>query len=207
MYKERRVLIVEDDPLVSRMIRGVLEQIGDIVAGEAVDGEQAVELTASLQPDVVLMDIKLPGINGIEATRLIYECCPTPVVILTAHETDHLVDRAGEAGAGAYLLKPPHASEMDRAITIAMARFDDMMELRRLNADLQETLAHVRTLEGLLPICANCKKIRNEQGQWQQLELYIRDHSGLDFTHGFCPTCLRKLYPEFFTEDDYGEWG
>jgi signal transduction histidine kinase len=141
------VLIVEDNPLVGEMIKGLLEEAGYTVVGEAADGFEAVEMTQSLRPDVVLMDIKMPGMDGIEATRLIYERCPTPVVMLTAYDTPEMVEEASAAGAGAYLIKPPNAREIEHAITIAMARFDDMMELRRLNAELQAEIAERKRAE------------------------------------------------------------
>ncbi|OQY19675.1 MAG: hypothetical protein B6I35_11395 [Anaerolineaceae bacterium 4572_32.2] len=132
-----RVLIVEDDYLVGEMVRGLLEEAGYTIVGEAGNGLEAVEMTQSLQPDVVLMDIAIPDMDGIEATRLIYEHCPTPVVALTAHETSEFVVGASEAGVGAYLIKPPNLREMERAIIVARARFNDMIELRRLNTKLQ----------------------------------------------------------------------
>lgn len=192
------VLLAEDDPLVSEMIRGTLEDLGYIVAGEAIDGQQAIELTRALRPDVVLMDIEMPRMNGIEATRDILELCPTPVVMLTAYETTVLVDEASMAGAGAYLVKPPKARDLERAIVIAMARFQDLIALRRLNDELQATLAKVKLLSGLLPICASCKKIRDDQGYWQQVEIYIRNHSEAEFTHGMCPDCMARYYPDFY---------
>ncbi|MBN1259590.1 MAG: response regulator [Anaerolineae bacterium] len=132
-----RVLIAEDDYLVSMMVRGLLESLGHVIAGEASDGHEAVELTASLRPDVVLMDLSMPHLDGIEATRLIHQVCPTPIVMLTAYDARELVARAGDVGVGAYLVKPPSRPDLERAIIIARARFDDMMALRRLNADLQ----------------------------------------------------------------------
>jgi AmiR/NasT family two-component response regulator len=197
-----RVLIAEDDYLISEMIKGLLEEIGYTAVGEAVDGLEAVEMTQSLRPDVVLMDIKMPDTDGLEATRLIFERCPTPVVVLTAYETPELVEEASAAGAGAYLVKPPSAREMERAIIIAMARFDDLTELRRLNAELQDALAEVKTLSGLLPICSSCKKIRDDEGYWNQLETYIQEHSNVMFSHGLCPDCAKKLYPEIFGSDE-----
>jgi AmiR/NasT family two-component response regulator len=204
VQKDTRVLIVEDETLVSRIIQEAVKEIGGIIAGRAASGLRAVEMAQSLQPDVILMDIGLPDIDGLEAARRIQECCPTPVVVLTAHETPELVERAGAAGVGAYLVKPPQAGDMDRVITIAMARFGDMVELRRLNAELQarnaelqEALAKVKTLSGLLPICASCKKIRDDQGYWHQIEVYIRDHSEANFSHGICPDCKKKLYPGY----------
>jgi YesN/AraC family two-component response regulator len=147
---------------------------------------------------------------------LIQERCPTPVVVVTAYETPELVEEASAVGVGAYLVKPPNAHEMERAITIAMARFDDLMELRRLNAELQagnqarerlilelqDALDRVKTLSGLLPICASCKKIRDDEGYWNQLEAYIQEHSDVVFSHGLCPECAKKLYPEIFGDDE-----
>jgi AmiR/NasT family two-component response regulator len=202
VQKDTRVLIVEDDSLVSEMIQGLLEKMSYVVVGRAVNGLQAVEMTQSTQPDVVLMDVRLPDMDGIEATRHIYESCPTPVVVLTAYDTPELVERASAAGVGAYLVKPPDADEIERAITIAIARFEDLMELRRLNAELQDTLDKVKTLSGLLPICSSCKKIRDDKGYWNQLEVYIRDHSEVEFSHGLCPECAKELYPEIFGGDD-----
>ena len=83
VQKDTRVLIVEDDSLVSEMIQGLLEERWYIIAGRAVNGLQAIEMTQSIQPDVVLMDIELPDMDGIEAARHVYESCPTPVVVLT----------------------------------------------------------------------------------------------------------------------------
>ncbi len=140
------VLIAEDDYLVSEMIRGLLEEMGYTVVGEAADGLEAVEMTESLRPDVVLMDLKMPDMDGIEAAQLICERCPTPVVVLTAHETPSLVVRASEAGVGAYLVKPANARAIERVITVARARFGDLMELRCLNAELQARNEELNTL-------------------------------------------------------------
>lgn len=214
--KDIRILIAEDDYLVGEMVRGMLLEMGYVIIGQASDGLEATELTQSLRPDIVLMDIKMPDMDGLQATRLIHERSPTPVVVLTAYETSELLQEASAAGVGAYLVKPPNPRDMDRAITIAMARFKDMIELRHLNAELQQryeerdklvhelqdALAKVKMLSGLLPICASCKKIRDDQGYWKQIEVYIRDHSEAEFTHGLCPDCARKHYPEYFPDLD-----
>ena len=201
--KEINVLIAEDDFNVSGAIQKELEHLGYTIAGIASNGRQAIEMTQSLQPDVVLMDIEMPRMDGLEATQHIHQTCPTPVVILTAYDKPELVKLAGEAGAGAYLVKMPKAREIERAITIAAARFDDMMTLRRLNVkrqrrneQLEAALDKVKQLSGLLPICSNCKKIRDKEDCWHDVAVYIRDHSDADFTHGICPECIKKLYPE-----------
>lgn len=133
-----RVLIAEDDFLVGEMVNGLLTEMGYQVIGETNNGLDAIELTKSLTPDVVIMDIEMPKMNGLDAARHIYEECPSPVVILTAYESPDLVQRAGEAGVGAYLVKPPNARDLERAITIARARFDDILRLRQLNDTLKE---------------------------------------------------------------------
>jgi len=131
------VLIAEDDYLVAQTIQGLLTDLGYAIAGEAGNGVQALEMTRDLKPDVVLMDIKMPTQGGIETAREIQAHEPTPVVILTAYETSELVHRASEAGVGAYLIKPPQARDLDKGITIARARFEDMMALRRVNQRLE----------------------------------------------------------------------
>lgn len=213
-YHNYRILIAEDDYLVSRMISGLLDEIGHTVVGEAMNGLEAIELTRSLHPDLVLMDIKMPDMDGIEAAQEIHRLCPTPIVALTAYDNPELVQQAGKAGIGAYLVKPSSVQELDRAITIALARFDDLMALRRLNDELQQSnderqklivnlqnaLDEIKTLRGFIPICASCKKIRDDAGFWTEIEVYIRDHTEAQFSHGICPDCARKLYPDIFNE-------
>ncbi len=191
-----RILIAEDDALVASVIEDELEKVGSTVIGKASDGLRAIELTKNLHPDVVLMDIEMPEMNGIEASQEIQKVCPTPIVVLTVYNTTDLTIQAAAAGVGAYLTKPPRANELSRAITIARARFNDMRELVRLNRELQDALSKVKTLSGLIPICANCKKIRDIQGNWHQIEKYIQSHSHANFTHGICPECVKVLYPE-----------
>lgn len=205
LQKDLHVLIAEDEPLVSEMIKGLLKQLKYTVVGQARTGQQAITLTQTLEPDVVLMDIQMPDMDGLEATLRIYELCPTPVVILTAYDSPELILQASEVGVGAYLLKPPKAREVERAIIIAMARFGDLMSLRYLNmelatrnTELQEALKHVKMLSGMLPICSHCKKIRDDEGYWQQVEVYIHHHSEAEFSHGICPECMKNFYSDFY---------
>ncbi|MFQ5436021.1 MAG: response regulator, partial [Anaerolineae bacterium] len=135
--KKLRVLIAEDDYLVSEMVQGLINELNYDIVGEAVTGPQVVAMAADLRPDVVIMDIQMPEFDGIEATQRIQQTCPMPVVILTAYETPELIERASEAGANAYLVKPANARGLDRVITIARARFEDMQALRQLNDQLQ----------------------------------------------------------------------
>jgi AmiR/NasT family two-component response regulator len=197
VQKPLRILIVDDQESIRELLLRQLEKIGHLVAGMASNGQQAVELSGSLQPDVVLMDIEMPTMNGLDATRIIMEKSPRPVILLTSHENPEMVMQASRVGAGAYLLKPPSAQEIERTMVIAAARFADLMELRRLNSELKKALKNVKVLSGLLPMCANCKSIRNDKGYWKAVEEYITDNSEAHFSHSLCPACIDKLYPEF----------
>ena len=202
-----QVLVAEDDFFVTQDILRTLKQIGYEIAGVASNGESAVDLSQSLKPDVILMDIKMPKMDGLQAAEMIQSRRPTPIVILSAYETEEFVRRATQTGVGAYLTKPPKAAEIDRAISISMARHADLMEARRLyqeletkNMALRKALKEVETLRQLIPICSNCKKVRNDDGYWEQIDHYLRIHSDIKFTHGICPDCLKKLYPDFASE-------
>ena len=195
--KTIKILVAEDEYLVSEDIIRGLKANGYVNIIEASDGEEAYEKTCSLKPDLILMDIKMPKCDGIQTARKIQECCPTPIVIITAYESPDTIVNAGAAGVSAFLTKPPQQDDIERAIVIAMARHAELMEVRRLNKKLEQALEEVKRLQGILPICANCKKIRDDTGYWQQIESYIRDHSEAKFSHGICPDCTKKLYPEF----------
>jgi YesN/AraC family two-component response regulator len=198
-----RVVIAEDDYLVSEEIIRSVRKLGFDVVGDVATGRQAVELTQATRPDLVLMDIQMPEMDGIEAARRIQEVQPTPVIILTAHETQDLVEEASEAGVAAYLTKPPDPSQIERAASIALARFRDMMEIHRLNEELvlknwklKEALERIRTLEGILPLCASCKSIPDEDGNWISLDTYVTKHTRAAFSHGLCPSCEARFLKE-----------
>jgi len=141
--KKLNALVVEDDYLVSEMVQGILQELGCFVVGAATTGAQAVKLTASLKPDVIIMDIEMPEMDGLEAARQIQETCPTPIIVLTAYETPELVEQASAAGVNAYLIKPPDRREMERAIVIATARFKDMIALKQMNEQLRASNAEL----------------------------------------------------------------
>ena len=195
--KKLRVLIAEDDFLVSEMIKGQIQQLGHEIIEVVGNGHLAAERTRELKPDVIMMDINMPDMDGIDGMRLIHKHFPTPVVVLTAYESEDLLRKATEAGAGAYLVKPSSIAEIDRAITIAIARFDDLLKLKALNEELQEALGQIKTLAGLLPICVNCKKIRDDKGYWKDVESYLAAYSEAEVSRSLCPDCMEKIYPEF----------
>ena len=154
-----RILIAEDSSLASEIIQTMLESLGHAVVGRAENGLQAIEMSQTLQPDLVLMDISMPELDGLEATRLLHEKCPRPVVLLTSLDDPDIVSKASQSGAGAYLVKPPTPLAIERTMAIAVARFGDLLTLRRLNAELESALREIKTLQGILPICSHCKNI------------------------------------------------
>jgi CheY-like chemotaxis protein len=139
---------------------------------------------------------------GLKAARAIQQRCPAPVVVLTAHESPDLVFQAAEVGVSGYLIKPTSDQELDRTIRIARARFTDFQKCREKADELElrqevmrTALARRKPLEGLLGLCAWCKKIRNEQGTWQSIEGYLKDRWGTTVSHGICPECQRGNAP------------
>ena len=129
----------------ARCSRSRWKKIGHTVVGDAANGEEAIQLTLKHHPDVILMDIDMPGMNGLAAAKRIQEECPTPVIVITAFDTPELVQKASNAGVVAYIVKPPNPRELERTLMLAVDRFADMQALRRLNAELttyDHTVAH-----------------------------------------------------------------
>lgn len=191
-----RVLVAEDNKVVSLMIQNSLDKLGHELAGVAESGREAVRMALSLEPDVILMDIEMPELNGLDATWEIQHRKSVPVVVLTAYEDDKLIEKAGQVGVSAYLLKPPRTKEIERAIIMAMARHDDLMECWRLNRELEKAVAEIKTLRGILPLCSFCKRIRDAKGEWQKVDVYISRNSEAAVSHSVCPDCTKIHYPE-----------
>jgi two-component system, response regulator PdtaR len=134
------VVIAEDEALIRLDLREMLEEEGYVVAGEAADGETAVQLAEQLRPDLVIMDVKMPGLDGISAAERITATQLAPVVILTAFSQRDLVQRASEAGAMAYLIKPFTKADLVPAIEVAASRFAEIAALNSEAANLRERL-------------------------------------------------------------------
>lgn len=327
---QNKIMIVEDEVIVSADIRAKLEQLGYEVVPIVRYGEKVYDAALNAQPDLVLMDIKLKGdMDGIQAAKQVREGLNLPVVFMTAYSDDETLKRARAVEPYAYLKKPVKLDDMRIAIDIGLhkAKIDEklrqseirfktvadftydwetwvddkgkyvymspsceritgytredfyenpellfdivipadkekvkthfnkchfhdsnihMEEFRLMHTDgqerwvehicrpvyssqgeyigrrasnreisvrkeienereklineLQDALKNIKTLSGLLPICANCKNIRDDQGYWKQLEKYISDHSEAVFSHSICPDCIVKLYPEYASE-------
>ncbi len=189
-----RIIIADDDSLVADITERELNKINVIVVGRASDGKQAVQMVHDLKPDVALLDLEMPEMTGFQAAQIIMNECPTPLIALTGYSEREVAKQAAASGIGAFLVKPPRAQEIDRAIIIACARFNDIMELKRLNNELKETADNINRLQGLLPICSCCKKIRDKAGEWHKVESYIEQNLKAELTHGICPICYNKFY-------------
>lgn len=136
----RRVVIAEDEALIRLDLAEMLEEEGYDVVGQAGDGEKAIELAESLRPDLVMLDVKMPKLDGISAAQRIAEQRIAPVVILTAFSQRELVERARDAGAMAYLVKPFNKHDLVPAIEMAVSRFAELQMLESEVADLTERL-------------------------------------------------------------------
>lgn len=135
-----RVVIADDESVIRTDLREMLTNLNYLVVGEAGDGKSAVQTARELKPDVVIMDIKMPDLDGIEAAKILTQEQIAPVLLLTAYSQRDLVDRAKEAGVVGYLVKPFREQEILPAIEIALARFQEFRELKKETTDLQETL-------------------------------------------------------------------
>lgn len=135
-----RVIIADDESIIRMDLREMLTNLGYLVVGEAGDGRSAVNQARELRPDVVIMDIKMPDMDGIEAARILTQERIAPVVLLTAFSQRDLVERAKEAGVVGYLVKPFRESDLGPAIEVALARFSEFRTLEKEIADLKETL-------------------------------------------------------------------
>jgi response regulator NasT len=142
-----RVLIAEDEALIRLDLREMLEEEGFEVVGEAADGEQAVGLATELTPDLVICDIKMPKMDGIAAAAAITEARIAPVVMLTAFSQRDLIERARDAGAMAYLVKPFQKRDLLPAIEMATSRFAEMRALEAEVSDLRERLEARKVIE------------------------------------------------------------
>jgi AmiR/NasT family two-component response regulator len=138
--KRTRILIADDESLILMDLREMLANLGYLVVGEASDGQSAVNMARELRPDLVVMDIKMPDMDGIEAARILTEEKIAPVVLLTAYSQRDLVERAKEAGVVGYITKPMRESDLTPAIEVAMARFSEFRALEKEVGDLKQTL-------------------------------------------------------------------
>lgn len=135
-----RVIIADDESLIRMDLREMLTNLGYLVVGEAGDGRSAVNLAREVRPDIVIMDVKMPDMDGIEAARILTEERIAPVLLLSAYSQQELVQRARQAGVAGYLVKPFRESDLTPAIEVVLARFSEFRALEREVASLSDAL-------------------------------------------------------------------
>jgi len=192
------ILLVEDNPGDARLLQ---EQLRDALAGAYVLahaaslGEAVAEL-GRRQFDVMLLDLSLPDTSGLDTVVTADAAAPDlAIVVLTGLNDEEIAVDAVRRGAQDYLVK----GQFEATLLIRSLKY--AIERKRLNQELREALATVKQLSGLLPICASCKKIRDDTGYWTQVEEYIEERSEASFTHGLCPDCVRRIFPEYAEEE------
>lgn len=195
-----RALVADDDGVTAMVLAASLRTWRfDVTVVH--DGEAAWrEIEGNAPPSLAILDWMMPGIDGItlcgrirgrEEARAMY------VILLTSRDSrdDRLAGLA--AGADEYLVKPFDAHELRARVQTGVRVLTLQQHLVGKIAALEEALANVRQLRGLLPICSYCKRIRNDGDYWQQLETYITAHSDAQFSHGICPSCLARVEKEY----------
>lgn len=191
-----RILIAEDDRVSRRTLQSILVEQGyDVII--ACDGAEAWEILQSEDaPNLVLLDWGMPGMDGLEVCQMVRETRsspPTYIIMLTARDQKADMLTGFQAGADDYITKPFDREELYARVQAGVRIAELQMNLADRVQELEDALSHIRQLQGFLPICAYCKKIRDDQDYWQQVEEYIAKHSEVQFSHSICPDCYEKF--------------
>ena len=205
MNQEITILVVDDDPDVLFATARIIQQAGYQVF-KASTGRECLLKAKENKPDLILLDVVMPDVNGIELCRQIkadslFES--TFVVLVSGSKTASEEQADGlDIGADGYIIRPIPNRELLARVNALVRILVAERERDRLIVELKEALAKIKTLQGLLPICSYCKKIRDDKGYWNQIERYIGERSDTQFSHGICPECAEKYYPDM---DLYGD--
>jgi two-component system, response regulator PdtaR len=192
-FGKEQILIVEDDPTIAHDLKCKLENLDYEVAGITHYAEEAIDLAEKLRPDLVLMDIQLAGeMDGIQAGEQIRKL-RLPLVYVSGYCDGPVLERAQLTEPYGYILKPYRTADLRISVEMSLQRHRAEQERERLMKRFQDVLASIKTLTGRLSICCYCKKIRDEAGDWPDLETYVMKHSHASFTHGMCPECFTRV--------------
>ena len=191
-----KILIAEDDEVSRRMLQVFLLRWGyEVVI--AKDGEEAWRVLESADaPKLAILDWMMPVLDGVEIcrrVRLAPRASPAYLILLTARGDNQDIVRGLDAGADDYVTKPFNKDEMRARLNVGVRVVELQANLADRVIELERALAGVNQLQGLLPICSYCKKIRDDKNYWQQVEGYISAHSEAQFSHGICPDCYEKI--------------
>ena len=198
-----RILIAEDDFTSRTVLTAVLKKQGHEVEAKVNGAEAWQAMQQSDAPKLAILDWMMPEMHGPEVVRRVRALQtdrPPYIIMLTIKNDKENIVKGLDAGADDYIAKPYDLGELHARVNVGRR----ILEMQNAMADkvqeLQKALNEVRTLRGIIPICASCKKIRDDKGYWNQVEAYVRDHSEAEFSHGICPECMKELYPEFMRE-------
>ena len=187
-----RVVIAEDDAVSRRILETLLGKWGYEVT-TTLDGEAAWNaLQEPGAPSLAILDIMMPGIDGLELCRRLRQSprsIPPYIILLTGNHGVRAIVEGIEAGADDYLTKPYDRDELRVRVQVGARIVALQTKLAEQVQQLEAALGHVKQLQGILPICSYCKKVRNDSNYWQHVESYITDHSQAEFSHGICPPC------------------
>lgn len=191
------ILIIEDDEADYYLLCQILQDGGGMQPRFEVIRARSLHDACSLLADgtyeVVLTDLGLPDSQGLETFRRLHAEAPqTPLIVFSGLNDEDVALEAVREGAQDYLVK----GEISYIVLIKAIRY--AIERQRLKIELEQSLKEIKTLRGILPICSRCKKIRNDEGAWTQLEVYVHERTEADFSHGCCPECARDEYPELY---------
>lgn len=193
-----RVMVAEDDAVSRRVLELTLSRCGYEVVAVRNGVEALRALDVEDPPRVVLLDWMMPGLDGIEVCRHVRNrprLRGVHIIMVTAlGRTEDLVT-ALEAGANDYVTKPFDRRELQARVAVGIRLVELESALATRIAELEDARTHVKQLQGLLPICAHCKRIRTDDQSWQKIEAYIQEHSDARFTHALCGECLETHYP------------
>lgn len=191
-----QVIVAEDDRLYRRLLEAALSTRGYTVH-TCMDGVEAWERLSQLtEPAVAILDWMMPGLDGVEICRRVRAAemkLPPYVILLTSRNRKEDIVAGLQAGADDYLCKPFDPEELGARLSVGTRFLRLQRDLVQRVGELEEALTNVKQLQGLLPICSYCKKIRDDQNYWSQVESYISDRSEARFTHGICPECRVKV--------------
>jgi CheY-like chemotaxis protein len=195
------IYVVDDDPINLRLIKAILNQNGFYNLTLVSSGNELLETMEKNKPDMILLDIMMPELSGYDVLEILKQrnvWKHIPVIVITALPlADEMkpLKKSFNLGAMDYISKPFNHIEL-------MLRVKSALKLEYQRQQLEESLDRIRSLEKMISICSYCKKVRVDNTVWQDLEMYISDHTDTQFSHSICPSCYEKIVKPELEEDD-----
>jgi phosphoserine phosphatase RsbU/P len=192
-----RILIAEDDPTSRRILEINLLKWGHELVITTNGAEAWAEFQKADAPNLAILDIMMPELSGLDLCRNIRQmahAAPPYLILLTAKQEKEDVVAGIEAGANDYLTKPFHRDELRVRLGVGVQMVELQRSLAERVKELEDALAQVKQLQGILPICSYCKKIRDDENYWHQVDKYISRNTATSFSHSVCPDCYTTIW-------------